>query len=214
MNIVLLGAPGAGKGTQGELMAAHLNLKRLSTGDLLREILADPSHKLYDDVKIMKEGKLVPDETVNQVLRYAIEASEASGFIFDGYPRTLAQAETLDGILADNGMQIDAVVDLSVTKDVLMFRLLGRRICRSCKAVYHISKGYDACPACGGELYTRDDDNEETVMARFAEYEAKTAPLMDYYKAKDLNYVNILVENTDTTPQELDQIICAKLLNK
>ena len=214
MNIVLLGAPGAGKGTQGELMASHLHLKRLSTGDIFREILADPSHKLYDEVKVVKEGKLVSDETVNDVVRYTIENSQAQGFIFDGYPRTLAQAKALDQMLADMGKKIDAVVVLSVTKDVLMYRLLGRRICKDCKAVHHVSKGHDACPDCGGELYTREDDNEQTVLARFEEYEAKTAPLMNYYKEKDLNYVNILVDNTQTTPKELDDIICAKLSNQ
>lgn len=208
MNLILLGAPGAGKGTQGNLLVEHLGLKKISTGDIFREILADPSNPLYEEVKVIKEGKLVTDETVNNVVRYAVETSDNKNFIFDGYPRTLAQAEALDKIMADNGLSIDSVVELSVTKDVLMHRLLGRRTCRKCKGIYHISLGHEACPACGGELYTRDDDNEATVEARFVEYNTKTFPLIEYYRGKDVNYVSYTVESTDMTPDRInDQIL-------
>ena len=120
MNLILLGAPGAGKGTQGNFLVRDFGLKKISTGDIFREILKDESHPLYNDVKVIKEGKLVTDETVNSVVRYAVETSENKNFIFDGYPRTLAQANALDKIMSDNGMKIDYVVELSVTKEVLM----------------------------------------------------------------------------------------------
>ncbi len=211
MNLILLGAPGAGKGTQGNLLVEALGLKKISTGDIFREILKDPANPLYDDVKVIKEGKLVTDETVNNVVRYAIETSDNKNFIFDGYPRTLSQAEALDKIMADNNMKIDSVVELSVTKDVLMYRLLGRRTCRNCKGIFHISLGYEVCPDCGGELYTRDDDNEETVNARFVEYNTKTFPLIEYYKNKDINYVSYTVDSKDATPGMINDIILPKI---
>lgn len=211
MNLILLGAPGAGKGTQGNLLVEDFGLKKISTGDIFREILKDETHPLYNDVKVIKEGKLVTDETVNEVVRYAVESSENKNFIFDGYPRTLSQAHALDKILEDNGLKIDSVVELSVTKDVLMYRLLGRRTCRSCKGIYHISDGHEKCPSCGGELYVRDDDNEETVQARFEEYNAKTFPLIDYYKGKDVKYIKYVVDNKDMQPSEIHDNIIAEL---
>lgn len=211
MNLVLLGAPGAGKGTQGNILVEELGLKKLSTGDIFREILKDENHPLYNDVKVVKEGKLVSDETVNNVVRYAIETSDNKNFIFDGYPRTLAQADALDKILADNGMKVDCVVELSVTREVLMYRLLGRRTCRGCKEIYHISAGYEKCPKCGGELYTRDDDNEETVQARFEEYTNKTMPLINYYRTKDVKYVKYTVDDKDLSPAEINKTLTAEL---
>ncbi len=211
MNLVLLGAPGAGKGTQGNLLVRDLGLKKISTGDIFREILKDPSNPLYEDVKVIKEGKLVTDETVNNVVRYAVETSDNKNFIFDGYPRTLAQADALDKILADNGMKIDAVFELSVTKDVLMYRLLGRRTCRNCKGIFHVSAGYEVCPQCGGELYTRDDDNEETVEARFVEYNTKTMPLIEYYSSKDVKYIKYTVDSVDLTPDDINKKVLPEL---
>ena len=212
MNLILLGAPGAGKGTQGNLLVEEYGLKKISTGDIFREILKDPSNPLYEDVKVIKEGKLVTDETVNNVVRYAVETSENKNFIFDGYPRTLAQAAALDKILEDNGLKIDNVVELSVTEDVLMYRLLGRRTCRNCKGIFHISLGYDKCPDCGGELYTRDDDNEATVAARFVEYNTKTFPLIEYYNNKAVNYVKYVVESNDMTPEMIHAKVIPQLV--
>ncbi len=211
MNLVLLGAPGAGKGTQGNILVEEFGLKKLSTGDIFREILKNEDHPLYEEVKVIKEGKLVSDETVNNVVRYAVETSDNKNFIFDGYPRTLAQADALDKILADNGMKIDSVVELSVTKDVLMYRLLGRRTCRGCKEIFHISEGYEKCPKCGGELYTRDDDNEQTVQARFEEYTQKTMPLIEYYSSKDVKYIKYTVDNKDLTPAQINDTLSASL---
>lgn len=211
MNLILLGAPGAGKGTQGNFIVKEFGLKKISTGDIFREILKDESHPLYNDVKVIKEGKLVSDETVNEVVRYTVETSDNKNFIFDGYPRTLAQADALDKILADNNLKVDCVVELSVTKDVLMYRLLGRRTCRSCKGIYHVSKGHEKCPECGGELYTRDDDNEETVQARFEEYNVKTYPLIEHYQNKAVKYIKYVVDSTDMSPEEINEKIAAQL---
>ncbi len=207
MNIILLGAPGAGKGTQGNILVSELGLKKISTGDIFREILKDESHPLYDDVKVIKEGKLVTDETVNNVVRFAVESSNNKNFIFDGYPRTLSQAAALDKILEDNSLKIDYVIELSVTMDVLMYRLLGRRTCRKCKGIFHVSAGYEVCPDCGGELYTRDDDNETTVKARFEEYNSKTFPLIDYYSKKDIKYIKYVVSSADITPEQINNKI-------
>lgn len=203
MNLILLGAPGAGKGTQGDILVEEYGLKKISTGDIFREILKNPDHPLYNDVKIIKEGKLVSDETVNNVVKFAVESSDNKNFIFDGYPRTIFQAKSLDKILSDNNLNIDCVVELSVTTDVLMYRLLGRRTCRGCKKIYHISSGHESCPSCGGELYIRDDDNEETVKSRFDEYKNKTFPLIDYYRSSGVKYVKYTVDNKDLSPAEI-----------
>ena len=143
MNIVLLGPPGSGKGTQGQLLAQTFGLVQLSTGDLFRQILQDPSHPLYDSLQVIKEGKLVSDEIVNAVVEDAlIKLKDAKGLIFDGFPRTVAQAEALDRMLNSIGKKVEVVLDFDVTKDVLLHRLLGRRVCSSCKRVFHIKQGY------------------------------------------------------------------------
>lgn len=211
MNLILLGAPGAGKGTQGNFIVRDLGLKKISTGDIFREILKNESHPLYNEIKVIKEGKLVTDETVNNVVRYIIETSDNKNFIFDGYPRTLAQADALDKIMSDNCMKIDCVVELSVTEEVLMYRLLGRRTCRVCKGTFHVSNGHEKCPDCGGELYTRDDDNEATVRARFDEYNKKTLPLIEHYKNKDVKYIKYTVDNKNMQPGEIHEKLIAEL---
>ncbi|MBE5817188.1 MAG: nucleoside monophosphate kinase [Clostridiales bacterium] len=211
MNIVLLGAPGAGKGTQGDRIALKYNCVRLSTGDMFRSILADKSHKLYDKVKIINEGKLVPDETVNDVMEDTLTANKGKSFIFDGYPRTLAQADALSKILSQMDDKIDLVIDLKVSKEVLMYRLLGRRVCKKCKATFHVSQGYDVCPDCGGELYVRSDDNEQTVLKRFEEYKNNTFPLIEYYKGQGVPYFEFTAENKDMTPDDVFGIITDKL---
>ena len=133
MNLIILGAPGAGKGTQGSFLAADMGLKRLSTGDLFRAILKDEKHPLYNSVKVMKQGSLLPDAVVNQVVEDYIAEHKDENFLFDGYPRTLEQAKALDEIMEKFGKKIDCVVNLNVSRDVLFYRLLGRLICRNCK---------------------------------------------------------------------------------
>ncbi len=212
MYIVLLGPPGSGKGTQGGLLSKKLNIAHLSTGDLFREILGNPDHVLYNDLQVIKEGKLVSDEIVNSVVEDGINQPKyQNGVIFDGYPRTVAQAEALDNMLEAMGKKIDVVIDIHVTQEVLFGRLLGRRSCPNCKRIFHISQGIDRCPDCDVALVQRDDDNEETIMERFEEYKSKTAPLQDYYKSGKTNYVEIHVSDADRTPSSVQQEILDKL---
>lgn len=175
MNIIMLGPPGSGKGTQGGLLAEQLQVRHLSTGDLFREILNDPSHPLYPQVQVVKEGKLVSDEVVNLVVEHGIQKPEyQEGVLFDGYPRTIAQAEALEHILTSTGQKVDLVIDLDVSREVLFVRILGRQVCPKCKQTYHKKQGFQACPACGEALVCRSDDNEETIVKRLQEYDANS----------------------------------------
>ena len=207
MNIVILGAPGAGKGTQGSFLAADLGLTRVSTGDLLREILKDEGHPLYKTVEVIRSGVLLADEVVNQIVKSFVEDHREESFLFDGYPRTLAQAKALDEILAAVNKQVDAVLNLNVDREILLYRLLGRLTCRSCKHTVHESDGYKVCPKCGGELYTRADDNEVSVRARFAEYDEKTEPLIDYYQHSGVRYVDVAVTDRSAAATEVQQLV-------
>ena len=212
MYIVLLGPPGSGKGTQGSLLSEIMDIAHLSTGDLFRGILANPEHVLYKDLQVIKEGKLVSDEIVNNVVEDGLKKPEyENGVIFDGYPRTVAQAEALDGMLRSMDKKVDAVIDIHVTQEVLLGRLLGRRSCPSCKRIFHISQGLENCPDCNIPLVQRDDDNEETIMERFEEYKSKTAPLQNYYKSGDTNYIEITVSDSERTPSSVQQEIMGKL---
>lgn len=212
MYIVLLGPPGSGKGTQGKLLSEEINIPHLSTGDLLRGILADPEHDLYEDIQIINEGKLVSDEIVNEVIKDGLQKPEyKDGIIFDGYPRTVAQAEALDKALDGMGKKVDAIVDINVSEEVLLGRLLGRRNCPNCSRIYHVDQGYEKCPSCDVSLVTRDDDNEETIKGRFKEYNAKTAPLKDYYTNTGVNYVDVRVTDSSVMPPDVKQEIMEKL---
>lgn len=212
MYIVLLGPPGSGKGTQGQILAKFLNISHLSTGDLFREILGNPNHPLYPEVQVVKEGKLVSDEVVNRVVENGLEKPEhARGVLFDGFPRTVAQAEALDRILGKMGKKVDLVIDFDVSREVLLHRLLGRRICPSCKKVFHIKQGYAECPDCHVALIQRDDDNEETIMERFKEYKEKTAPLQAYYRNSDATYISLTVTDAEKTPQDVQEEIIGEL---
>lgn len=196
MHIVLLGPPGSGKGTQGGLLSKSMGIPHLSTGDLFRDILKNPDHKLYKDVQIVKEGKLVSDEVVNMVIENSLDDPKFKyGLIFDGYPRTVSQAMALEKILEKKGKKIDMVIDIHVDKEVLLERLLGRRSCPSCKRIFHIKEGLKVCPDCNVALVQRSDDNEETILERFHEYKSKTAPLEEYYKNADLIYGQITVSD-------------------
>ncbi|HHU78422.1 MAG: adenylate kinase [Caldicoprobacterales bacterium] len=208
MDIVLLGPPGSGKGTQGNLLAEPLNAKPLSTGDLFRSILKDDSHPLYSKVQVINEGKLVSDDVVNKVVEYGINKPEnRNGIIFDGYPRTIAQAEKLDEMLAARGRKIDLVIELNVTQEVLFYRILGRRVCPGCKRIFHERDGLDVCPHCGLELIRREDDNEQTILQRLEEYRAKTAPLQDYYENSGAVILDMEINDASLTAQEVNQQI-------
>ena len=205
MYAVLLGPPGSGKGTQGSLLAGQLNVSHLSTGDLFRDILKNPSHPLYPKLQVVNEGKLVSDDVVNQVVEDGIKKPEfENGIIFDGYPRTIAQAEALDKMLASMGKKVDLILDLDVAQDVLFSRILGRRVCPGCKRVFHERQGLTECPDCHVALIQRDDDNEETILQRLQEYRKKTAPLQDYYRNSKAVFVSISITDASLTAENVN----------
>ena len=191
MKLILLGAPGAGKGTQALKLVDHYSIPQISTGDLLRAAVADGTDLGKQANEYMTAGKLVPDEVVIGLIEERLKEDDCqSGFILDGFPRTVAQADKLKEIT-----DIDAVVNVDVDTSILVDRLTGRRTCKTCNAMYHMvfnpPKQEGVCDACGGELYQRSDDNEETVTKRVKTYNENTAPLIDYYKetgkVKDVN---------------------------
>lgn len=191
VDIILLGAPGAGKGTQGELMAKWLPLPRVSTGDLFRENLANNTELGRKAKVYMERGELVPDEiTVAMVAERISKPDCANGVVFDGFPRTLAQARALDDLLATMGRRVDIVLNIRVADDVLLERLAGRWTCRQCGEIYHRlfspEKVRGVCDKCGGPLYQREDDNPETQTRRIRVYHEQTAPLEEYYRARGI----------------------------
>lgn len=191
MRIVLLGAPGAGKGTQAKKLIEKYSIPQISTGDILRENVAKGTPLGKEAKSYMDAGKLVPDAVVLGLVEDRLKKDDAKkGFILDGFPRNTAQAEALDNMLKGLNMPLEAAISIDVPFDDLMKRLTGRRTCRNCGQMYNIyfspSKKEGVCDKCGGELYQRDDDKEETIKKRLDEYQAKTAPLIDYYKGKGI----------------------------
>lgn len=191
MIVVLLGPPGAGKGTQALGLARKLGLAHVASGDLFREALAAATPLGRQAQAYMERGELVPDDlTVRMVLERMAQPDCQAGVVLDGFPRTVSQAEALDQALAAQGKQVDAVLLLAVPDEVVLERLTGRRICRNCQAPYHIVFNPPAvegrCDRCGGPLYQRDDDREETVRRRLAVYQQQTAPLASYYRERGL----------------------------
>lgn len=189
--IVLLGGPGAGKGTQAERLSKALNIPQVSTGDLFRTNLKNETELGLLAKGFMERGELVPDEvTVGMVRERLSEPDADRGAILDGFPRTVAQAEALEGLLADMGAKLAVVPYINVPEDVLLARLAGRWTCRGCGAMYHQvfgpPKQPGLCDRCGGELYQRPDDTPETQMHRIQVYFKQTAPLIDYYQNKGL----------------------------
>jgi adenylate kinase len=189
VRIVLVGPPGAGKGTQAEYIAAHLSVPKISTGDIFRGNVAQGTPLGVEAKRYMDAGQLVPDEvTINMVRERLAEPDASDGFLLDGFPRTLPQAAALDKLLADLGTQLDLVLELVVDDDEVIRRLSGRRQCRGCGKIWHVE--FDAtsregvCDRCGGELYQRDDDKPEVIAERLKVYGRDTAPLVDYYGAQ------------------------------
>jgi len=189
MYIILLGAPGAGKGTQADSLSSELNLPHIASGDLFREALKKETELGLLAKSYMERGELVPDEVTIKMILQRIEMPDCvSGCLFDGFPRTLAQAEALDKGLADKGKNIDKVLYIKVSNEELLKRLGGRWLCQNCQTPYHLitapPKVPGKCDKCGGELYQREDDKEKTVKERLRVFFAQTIPIVDYYRGQ------------------------------
>ncbi len=205
MNIILLGAPGAGKGTQATRISDSHHLPHISTGDIFRENIKNQTPIGLLAKSYIDKGQLVPDEVTCKIVEERIQREDCkNGYMLDGFPRTIAQAEALEKVA-----KIDAVINIDVDTSLLMERLCGRRVCKDCGESYHVSRlnGETKCGRCGGELYQRKDDNPETVESRLQVYNAQTAPLISYYSEKGV-LVNI---NGNATPEEVNEEVQAKL---
>jgi adenylate kinase len=191
MRLVLLGAPGAGKGTQAKKLIEKYGIPQISTGDILRQNVADGTPLGKEAKSYMDAGKLVPDSVVLGLVEDRLKKDDCKkGYILDGFPRNTAQAEALDAILEKLGMGLTAAISVDVPKEDLMKRLTGRRTCKGCGQMYNIYFNAPAkegvCDKCGGELFQRDDDKEDTINNRLEVYDAQTAPLIDYYGGKGI----------------------------
>ena len=216
MNIVLLGGPGAGKGTQSEFLIEKFGMLHISTGDLLREAVANKTESGLKAKSYMDAGDLVPDEVIVGIMKDKFSTSDISnGLILDGFPRTVEQAKALDEMLGDLNTQIDKAILIDTPNDVIIKRICSRRMCKDCGHIGSVLglSAEDAanyvCPDCGGEMYQRDDDNEATVKNRIEVYEQKTAPLIDYYSQQNKLEK---VDGSASSPQEvfenLQKLVC------
>jgi adenylate kinase len=211
-NIVLLGAPGAGKGTQAERLAERLGIPHISTGDMLRAARAEGTELGRKAARYMDAGELVPDEVIVGVALERLQRPDcAGGFLLDGFPRTLAQAEALTEALEQATKRLAVVLNLDVSEEEVVRRLSSRRVCRECDKVLSLLSGElqegDPCPACGGEVYQREDDRPEVIRERLAVYRRQTEPLIDYYAGQG---VLRTVESLGT-PDEVDERVQAAL---
>ncbi|CAJ37629.1 adenylate kinase [Methanocella arvoryzae] len=191
MQFVLFGPPGAGKGTQAKFLSEELNVPHISTGDILRENVKKGTALGLKAKSYMDKGELVPDNLLIDLIKDRLSQPDCrKGFLLDGFPRTIPQAEALDEILDDINKKLDGVINIDVGSGELIRRLSGRRICRSCGASYHLvfnpPKAKDLCDSCGGELYQRDDDKEVAIKNRLDVYVRQTQPVLEYYKKKNL----------------------------
>ena len=208
MKLILLGAPGAGKGTQAEVICEHLNIPAISTGNIIREALKNGTDMGKRAKSYMDEGKLVPDEVVIGIIQERLQKDDCrNGFILDGFPRTIPQAEALDKM----GIDIDKVIDLEVPDDKIVERMSGRRVCESCGASYHLlykkPEQEGVCGKCGGTLVQRKDDHPDTVKERLRVYHEQTEPLKDFYQKKGkLAIVEGQEEVADTTRLTLEAL--------
>lgn len=213
MRIVLVGPPGAGKGTQAAYLAKNLSIPHISTGDLFRANISQGTELGKQAKAYMDAGNLVPDEVTIGMAKDRMEQPDAeNGFLLDGFPRNVSQAEALDAMLKSEGMKLDAVLDLEVPEEEVVKRIAGRRVCRNNSAhVFHVTysppKSEGVCDACGGELYQRDDDSEDTVRQRLEVYHTQTEPIIDYYKAQGLVVtISALGKVTEVTGRAMEAL--------
>ncbi len=191
VNIILLGAPGAGKGTQGKNLSEHYGIAQIATGDILREHVREKTALGLKAKEYMDKGMLVPDDIVVDMVVRRIEMKDCNdGFILDGFPRNTAQAKTIESVLKEMDKEIGCVIGIEVKKKELLRRLGGRRVCKKCSTSYHVifnpPVNIGMCDKCGSEIYQRDDDKEETIEARLKVYSDETFPLIEYYTAQGL----------------------------
>lgn len=211
-NIVLLGPPGAGKGTQATLLTARYGIPHISTGDIFRTNLKEQTPLGKQAEEYMNKGLLVPDDLVCDLVEDRLTWDDCKeGFLLDGFPRTIVQAERFDAFLEKQGIELTAVLDMEAPEELLIPRISGRRVCKSCGKVYHVvnmpTKVEGVCDVCGGEVYQRKDDAEETVHARLAVYEEQTRPLTEYYRRTD----RLVTIDASKTPDHAFQQITAIL---
>jgi len=191
LNIILMGLPGAGKGTQAEKIVDHFIIPHISTGDMFRSAISDGTKMGIEAKSYMDKGLLVPDEVVIGIVKDRLAKDDCNnGFLLDGFPRTVTQAEALDKILEEVNKKIDFVINIDVNRELLLHRLTGRRICKACGATYHLiynpPRVDGKCDKCNGELYQRNDDKEETVATRLDVNIKQSEPLLKYYEDKDV----------------------------
>lgn len=191
MKLIMLGPPGAGKGTYAKKLVKKFEIPQISTGDILRAAIKNGTDVGMKAKEFMDRGELVPDQVIIDIISERIKENDcANGFIFDGFPRTIPQAEMLEDLLKERGINMDAVVNISVPDNVLIARLTSRRTCKSCGEIYNVisapPKTEGVCDKCSGELMQRDDEKEETIKHRLEVYKKQTYPLIDFYKGKDL----------------------------
>jgi adenylate kinase len=212
MRLILVGPPGAGKGTQAVHLAAHYQIPHISTGDIFRANIKNATPLGQRAQSFMDKGELVPDSVTNEMVRDRLgEPDTKNGFLLDGFPRNTAQADELNKILVEKNMPLDAVLELKIENSEIIRRLSGRRTCRNCSATFHIEfekpKSADLCDACQGELYQREDDKEEVVARRLQVYTEQTAPIINYYsKAGLLKSISALGDVAEITQLAITSI--------
>ncbi len=215
MNIILLGPPGAGKGTQAQRIVRKHGLIQLSTGDMLRAVVAAGSDLGKEAKRVMDAGQLMPDELMIRMISERIEQPDCrGGFILDGFPRTIPQAEALDRMLAEKGLKLDSVIAMKVDEEALVRRITGRYTCANCGAGYHDSfqrpEVDGVCDHCGGtEITRRADDNEETVRTRLEAYRAQTEPILPYYREKGILRSVDGMASIDVVADEIETTLAA-----
>ncbi|MBQ6758936.1 MAG: adenylate kinase [Selenomonadaceae bacterium] len=215
MQLLMMGPPGAGKGTQAARLVKKYNVPQISTGDMFRAAVKEGTPLGLKAKAYMDSGSLVPDEVTIGIVRERLAKDDCKGgFILDGFPRTVEQADALAKILDELGKKISCVLNINVPADYLVERAVGRRICRKCGATYHVKfhapKAENVCDSCGGELYQRADDNAETMTKRLAAYEKSTRPLIDYYKSAGVYHEIDGRQSIDEVTEEIERVLREK----